>query len=559
MKMKINGTKLLASIMALLVATGAQAASDAWNMDAAGNWDVGGNWLGSAVPGSTTGDNADVATFSYTLTADCIITVDAPRYIGGISFGNTSTSKYTLSSGVLQLNNGGVIQTLAGNGDHADTIDTPIQLDGSTAYFTANAVSSNSLLSIGAVTGSATAGTTNTLTLNGENAGANVITSVIGDGSVGGALALFKDGINGSWTLSGANTYTGGTTIKAGTFNVYGDQSAATGGWLIGPQSYTNITCSFKSGSILVVPAGKTILIGSAGAGGLGYPILNVAGSVTNSGSLMVGRAGTLNMYSGCTWIQDGDMELLANGGRPTVMNINSGSTFTYNGANSIKVNPAPNNSGDSTLSIRGTLMTGQGFERTTTAFVDGYGIVTFLGGTLRLLPGIAELTVNPASKPFTFSMGTGGGTIDTDTNNASVSGIISGSGALTKSGTGTLTLSATNTYTGITTSKTGTLKLTSGNNRLKNTGTFAFASTSTLDVDNTSQTLSTLTFPDSTTTATIKGVDGALILNGATTLECGPGGVTVTGSPLVTVNMMDLSNFTYDSAITSSLDKITE
>ena len=547
MNMKINGTRLFASIMALLVATGAQATSDTWNMDAAGNWDVGGNWLGSNVPGSTTADNADVATFSYTLTADCIITVDAPRYIGGISFGNTSAFKYTLSSGALQLNNGGVIQTLAGNGDHTDTIDTPIQLNGSTAFFTANATSANSLLRIGAVTGSATAGTTNTLMLNGPNMGANAVTGVISDGSGGGKLALYKDHA-GVWSISGANTYTGGTTINMGIFNVSGDQSAATGGWTIGPASANAVTCNFQSASSVLVPADKTIQIGNTTAAGGAFPTMNVAGVVTNNGALLVGRRATLNLNNGSVWMQSGDFSISGYGGAEAFMNLNSGSTLTYTGPNSIKVNPADNNTGDATLTIKGTFVTGQGFERTIVPATGGFGIVTFSGGTLRLSPGITDVTVNSSGKPFTFSMSAASGIIDTDTNNASISGVISGSGALTKSGTGTLTLSAANTYTGTTTNKSGTLRLTGGNNRLKNTGTLVFSDTSTLDVDTTSQTLSALLFPNTTMTATINGAGGALTVNGASDMELGPGG-TLNSAQTVTVNMSDLSTFTYDAS----------
>ncbi len=44
------------------------------------------------------------------------------------------------------------------------------------------------------------------------------------------------------------------------------------------------------------------------------------------------------------------------------------------------------------------------------------------------------------------------------DTNNRTISGVVSGSGNLVKTGSGTLTLSGTNTYTGTTTISTGTL-----------------------------------------------------------------------------------------------------
>jgi autotransporter-associated beta strand protein len=547
MNMKKKSGFLLALAMMLLVATGAQATSDAWNMDASGNWDAGGNWLGSSVPGSTTADNTDVATFSYTLTADCIITVDAPRYIGGLSFGNTSAFKYTLSSGALQLNNGGVIQTLAANGDHTDTIDTPIQLDGATAFFTANAASASSLLSIGAVTGSATVGNTTTLTLNGSNPGANAVTGVIGDGSGGGKLALVKNSA-GVWRLSGQNAYQGGTTVNAGTVDVYGDQSAATGGWIIGPTSVNLVTNNFKSGSTIVVAAGKSIQVGHTTSSGNDYTIVNVSSAVTNQGSFLVGRAATVNLYSGTKWQQAGDMSITGYGGRIENLNVNSGSTFDYIGANTIKVNPAYNNSGGAVLTIRGLFNTQQAFERTETVST-GYGRLTLSsGGRLKLTGPVETLTLYPDNKPLQFTLDNGGGMIDTDTNNTAITCVISGSGTLTKSGTGMLTLTNANTYTGFTTNDAGTLRLVGGNNRLRNTGTLVFSDTSTLDVDTTSQTLSALLFPNTTMTATINGAGGALTVNGASDMELGPGG-TLNSSPTVTVNMSDLSTFTYDAS----------
>ena len=51
-------------------------------------------------------------------------------------------------------------------------------------------------------------------------------------------------------------------------------------------------------------------------------------------------------------------------------------------------------------------------------------------------------------------------GTFDTQANAVTLTGIISGSGALTKVGAGTLTLTASNTYTGATVVQAGTLKL---------------------------------------------------------------------------------------------------
>ena len=77
-------------------------------------------------------------------------------------------------------------------------------------------------------------------------------------------------------------------------------------------------------------------------------------------------------------------------------------------------------------------------------------GGLSFGGGTLQYLAGF---TSNRS-----VTLNAGGGTFDTNGNSASIAGVISGSGDLTKNGSGTLTLSGANTYTGATTIAAGTL-----------------------------------------------------------------------------------------------------
>src|SRR4051812_46983460 len=196
------------------------ALSDSWISTVSGSWATAGNWSSGTVPGSTSIDNTDVATFGVALAANRTVTVDANRYIGGISFANSGTFAYTLATGTLHLNSGGVIQTLSVNGNHTDVISAPIVIDGNggSAFFTALATSASSLMNIsGTVSGVSTVGNATTLTLNGTNLGSNTVTGIITNGTSGGQLALVKSD-SGTWTLgfSAANTFTGGTTIKGG-------------------------------------------------------------------------------------------------------------------------------------------------------------------------------------------------------------------------------------------------------------------------------------------------------------------------------------------------------
>jgi autotransporter-associated beta strand protein len=207
--------------------TTAAAASDSWKANAAGDWNNTASWTGGNIPGSTAVlDSTDIATFGFTLTAGRIVTVDANRNIGGITFSNTSNFGYTLSSGSLKLSNGGLIQSTGATGAHTDTISSPIEIqgDGGTATFTNASTLATRLMNIGAVSGVSTATNTTVLTLNGTQSPSGVletvVSGVISDGTAGGKLATVKDGA-GTWTLNNAsNTYSGGTEVKAGVLRI---------------------------------------------------------------------------------------------------------------------------------------------------------------------------------------------------------------------------------------------------------------------------------------------------------------------------------------------------
>lgn len=284
------------------------------------------------------------------------------------------------------------------------------------------------------------------------------------------SASLTKAG-SGTLTLSGANTYLGDTTVSAGILTVQNDQSSANGGWMIGPANTATTVVNFDSVSTVAVANGKKIQIGGTGnSGSSSTATLNVAGTVTNSGTLQVGRAATLTLNSGAIWNQSGNLSLTGLGGAAAALNIHSGAAMTYSGANTVKLNLNNGSSRDAILTIDGTgiLTTGAGFENAATGITTtptGNNRVTLTnGGTIKLSADVANLTTQTQ-----FSLESGGGVIDNNGFNTTLSGVvdvgttmtatgISGSGSLTSQGSGTLTLTGVNTYTGGTTVTGGVL-----------------------------------------------------------------------------------------------------
>ena len=148
----------------------------------------------------------------------------------------------------------------------------PIQLNGSgQATINNNASSSANILTLaGGI--SSTASGAKTLTLGGTNVGQNTVSGAISNGTGGGTLALTKAGA-GQWILSGSNTYTGATTVNAGTLQV---NSLANGGAAssIGASSnaagnllLANATTLRYTGSGHSTDRGFTINVGTGGHG----------------------------------------------------------------------------------------------------------------------------------------------------------------------------------------------------------------------------------------------------------------------------------------------------
>jgi fibronectin-binding autotransporter adhesin len=435
------------------------AQSASWNINNAGNWSTAGNWLNNA-PGSTSSTTStDIATFGFTLTTGRAVTVDNNRNIGGIIFSNTSAFGYTLSSGNLLLSNGGVIQSATNNGAHTDTISSAIAIQGDSGSgtFTAGATSASSLLSIGAVTGVSTAGNTTTLTLNGDNTGANAVTGVIGNGSAGGTLAVVKSG-NGVWVLSGANTFTGGVTLNSGTLRAGNAAALGTGTLTFGGGSLSsNSTTAYTLTNTMAFTGNATLgdttntgaltLSGNADLGGATrtLTVLSTAtfGGVVSNGGLTKDGAGTFvlnaaNTFTGTTAVNRGTLALDFSAAAAPATNILSTSSPLAVGGGTLQLTGKASTTNSQT--VNGLAITPGASQITLTANATANPLLLTLGGISRSTGGTLNLT-----QPASTIGATNGFTTTTDNTSGILGGWITVAGAdwATNNGTNIVALAS--------------------------------------------------------------------------------------------------------------------
>ncbi|EBW5179637.1 hypothetical protein DPQ04_09100 [Salmonella enterica subsp. enterica serovar Havana] len=229
------------------------------------------------------------------------------------------------------------------------------------------------------------------------------------DNVISGSGQVVKSG-DEMLTLSGANSYTGGTTISGGTLVASNVEALGSG------DVTDNATLELNTGGTF-----DNVISGS--------------GQVVKSGDDTLTLSGS-NTYTGGTLISDGTLvatsvDALGTGDVTdnAVLELNTGGDFTNNISGSGQVVK----SGDETLTLSGA-----------NSYTGG---TTISGGTL-VASNVEALGSGDVTDNATLEMNTGG-----DFDNA-----ISGSGQVVKSGDETLTLSGANTYTGGTTINGGTL-----------------------------------------------------------------------------------------------------
>ena len=286
---------------------------------------------------------------------------------------------------------------------------------------------------------------TNSYAYVGFNAG-SVGTANVSSGTWANSETLTV-GYDGTGTLNVTGGYVSNTAFAYLGYNATGVGAAtvSSGTWAISG----GLIAGFRGGTgTLTVNGGSvTNSFGSLGleAGSVGTATVS-SGTWANSDNLTVGNGGngTLTVNGGSVTNATG--YLGSNAGSVGTANVSSG-TWANSG------NLTVGNSGTGTLTMSGGLVTVGG-----TLSQGGAGTINLNSG------GTLQIGVGGAGGVLGVSTLVNNGTLIFNRSDASTySGIISGTGAVTKQGAGTLTLDGNNSYAGGTTIRSGEVAVTAG------------------------------------------------------------------------------------------------
>jgi len=502
-----------------------------------------------------------------------------------LTINDTLTPGHLLTISTVSINNTGTI-TQIGTGGGGTTISsiigtnvTGVIQNSSTALLTLtgnNSFTSGLTIKAGTVTGTTSTGAfgAGNVTL-GDSAGGSNNATLLGVGltfanpiilasTTTGTLTLAANN-SGSVVFSGGITGTNNLTLDGGTGNksvtlstasvnnagiITNSSAAGTGTSTISGGVGSNVIGITENSTTSALTIGTTALTVNGTAttltNALGTKLLTVSGGITGTGNLILNNNSSLAngiTVSGTSLNNTG-----------TVTNSGSGSgTTAISAVIGTNVTGVTQNSSTSQLTLSGA----NGYTSTTTVsagtLAEGAnnalasGAVTVSGGTFDMSSfsdTVGAVTLTSGSITGTTGVLTG---TSYDMRSGTVSAILAGTGALTKSTAGTVTLSGTNTYTGVTTINAGTLSvgtignggvagnlgaatnaaanLVLGGGTLQYTGatastdrnyTLTAATTNSIDVSTGATTLTLSGASTNTTGALTKLGGGALTLSGA-------------------------------------------
>lgn len=309
-------------------------------------------------------------------------------------------------------------------------------------------------------------------------------------GVLSGNTSVTKSG-SGTLALTGANTYSNGTSIDAGVlkFDTGGLgsgsialSSAGTLQWASGNTQDISDRLSLPSGALGKLDTGSGTInfyYDISGTGGIeklgtGTLRLNVANSYTggtqiDAGTIRfvsngLGTSGDISFNGGkLQWAsgnqQDVSARIVTIGSSPAIVDTNGNDVsfadafksgtggLTKNGTGTLSLNHEDACAGP--VTIDGSTL---GFANEA---LDNATSIIFTGGTLQWISNSQDVSAKIAALT-----GTNKALLNTNGNNVTFGSAISGTGGLTKTGTGTLTLSAVNQFGGDVIISGGTLQL---------------------------------------------------------------------------------------------------
>jgi LPXTG-site transpeptidase (sortase) family protein len=431
-------------------------------------------------------------------------------YTSGANYVYNGTANQSVGNGLTQntprnltINNPGNIVSLAAS----TTISGSLILTAGTLDLAANAATVGDIQGAGNVT-SNTAGAV-TLTTGSNNAN-TTYSGVISNGS--GTVALTKLG-TGALTLSGASTYSGTTTLSAGTININNATAIGSGTFTISGGTINN-----TSGAAITLSNnnpmnwnGNFIFTGTNALNlGTGAVTLSANRTVTANASILT-VGGVIGGAFRLTKAGNGTLTL--NGA-----NTHSGTTLTAGRINIGNVQALGNVA--STINLNGgTIDNTTGAALTLPNYAYSIGGNVIFAGTNNMNLGTNTVTL------------TGNRTLTVTANTLTVDGVIGGAFRLTKAGNGTLTLNGANTHSGTT--------LTAGRINIGNAQALGnVASTINLNggsIDNT--TGAALTLPNYA-----YSIGGNVTFAGTNNMNMGTNTVTLTGNRTLTVTANTLT-----------------
>ncbi|MEN4918929.1 autotransporter-associated beta strand repeat-containing protein [Achromobacter spanius] len=287
----------------------------------------------------------------------------------------------------------------------------------------------------------------NAIALNGAPLAVSGAQDVALAGTVSGSGGISKLDVN-TLTLSGDNTYQGGTTLAQGLIVAGSNQALGTGALTVSGNAALDATQAVSlandvalAGGDLTVNGGQDLSLTGDISGGNGL-IKNGGAALALSGD---------NTYAGGTTLAGGSLIAGSNTALGTgALEVTGGATLSaadgVSLANAVLLGNALTVDGAGNWTLGGDISGGAGLVKTGAGTLTLAGNNSYAGGT-QLLAGAITGDSDSITGPVAASAGT---TLTFDQGAAGAySGVVSGEGNLEKTGAGTLTLSGANTLTG--------------------------------------------------------------------------------------------------------------